>query len=391
MLSHNRLRLIATNCLLGLTVSLALASGASARIWTSYGSQAVLRGETPMPLRCDSSPLVIRDAYYVPEGDQGPGFYFKYHYIIIQGEATPADVGKIVRMDSARTRAIGVATVEPDGSFRASIIASKNERLGELTARLGSVTSAKVSVKRRIILKTAQNVRGNITLKGNQGAYFARKGFKATVQRRSACNVKWRSVASAKFDSRGRFTKRISSPDGAPVEYRVKAVLYGTRDAYNARSKKTRTVYSVRVPVVRTEVTRAGYVAAAEKICRQIDADGELSRRSEALEGDSGLFDVPETVSFFQLASERGLATVAKLRTLPRPTGDEAQLDAFWNRGDTVLTKVHGLADAYYAGDWAAVKSGYKELEDIGSSKPRYWPASDFNACDYEDTDTLDF
>jgi hypothetical protein len=52
---------------------------------------------------------------------------------------------------------------------------------------------------------------------------------------------------------------------------------------------------------------------------------------------------------------------------------------------------VHGLADAYYAGNWAAVKSGYKELEDIGSSKPRYWPASDFNACDYEDTDTLDF
>jgi hypothetical protein len=390
MLSHDRLRLIATSCLLVLTVSLALASGASARIWTSYGSQAVLRGETPMPLRCDSSPLVIRDAYYVPEGDQGPGFYFKYHYIIIQGEATPADVGKVVRVDSARTRAIGVATVEPDGSFRASIIASKNERLGELTARLGSVASAKVPVKRRIILKTAQNVRGDLTFKGNQGAYFARKGFKATVQRRSACNGEWRNVTSAKFDSRGRFTKRISSPDGAPVEYRVKAVLYGTRDAYDARSKKTRTVYSVRVPVVRTEVTRAEYVAAAEKICGQIDADGELSRRSESLE-DSALFDVPETVSFFQLASERGLATVAKLRTLPRPTGDEARLDAFWNRGDTVLTKVHGLADSYYAGDWAAVKSGYKELEDIGSSKPRYWPASDFNACDYEDPDALGF
>ena len=92
MLSHTRLRLIATTCLLVLTVSLSLASGASATIWTSYGSQAVLRGDTPMPLRCDSSPLVIRDAYYVPEGDQGPGFYFKYHYVIIQGEATPADV-----------------------------------------------------------------------------------------------------------------------------------------------------------------------------------------------------------------------------------------------------------------------------------------------------------
>ncbi len=118
------------------------------------------------------------------------------------------------------SRALGTATVQPDGTFTATVRRPAGTTAA-ITARLGAVTSAALRVERRLSVAVGRATAAGVRLTGRlTSAKGARRSL--TLRRLVGCR-KTEPVATTRTDGRGRFAVTAPRPDATVgvVAYRV--------------------------------------------------------------------------------------------------------------------------------------------------------------------------
>ena len=130
-------------------------------------------------------------------------------------------------------------------------------------------------------------------------------------------------------------------------------------------------------------ITKAEFISTVDEICRE--TRDEISPINDQLEAAEERRDLDALAELFDAAILINQAEFDKIRAVPIPDGEEAQLEELYGRFDQLIASTERLIPALQERDVAAIQRLVPELMDADTTLDTFVQGYGFQECGQDD------